>query len=111
MKKMVEDQLLLYQSLKHKLGIFQHIFQQNVISITDGQIFLQQELFNSGFRPAVDTGLSVSRVGSTAQIKAMKQVSGSLKLELAQYAEMQLRTIGSDLDAATKATWIWGKST
>ena len=61
----------------------------NVISITDGQIFLQQELFNSGFRPAVDTGLSVSRVGSTAQIKAMKQVSGSLKLELAQYAEMQ----------------------
>ena len=61
----------------------------NVISITDGQIFLQQELFNAGFRPAIDTGLSVSRVGSTAQIKAMKQVSGSLKLELAQYAEMQ----------------------
>ena len=77
----------------------------NVISITDGQIFLQQELFNSGFRPAVDTGLSVSRVGSTAQIKAMKQVSGSLKLELAQYAEMQaFAQFGSDLDAATKAT-------
>ena len=77
----------------------------NVISITDGQIFLQQELFNAGFRPAIDTGLSVSRVGSAAQIKAMKQVSGSLKLELAQYAEMQaFAQFGSDLDAATKAT-------
>ncbi|HBZ88434.1 MAG TPA: F0F1 ATP synthase subunit alpha, partial [Erysipelotrichaceae bacterium] len=61
----------------------------NVISITDGQIFLQQELFNAGFRPAIDTGLSVSRVGSAAQIKAMKQVSRNLKLELAQYQEMQ----------------------
>ena len=61
----------------------------NVISITDGQIFLQTELFNSGVRPAVDSGLSVSRVGSAAQIKAMKQVSGSLKLELAQFREMQ----------------------
>ena len=77
----------------------------NVISITDGQIFLQQELFNSGFRPAVDTGLSVSRVGSSAQIKAMKQVSSSLKLELAQYEEMQaFAQFGSDLDEATKAT-------
>ncbi|MDD8048639.1 MAG: F0F1 ATP synthase subunit alpha [Thomasclavelia sp.] len=77
----------------------------NVISITDGQIFLQQELFNSGFRPAVDTGLSVSRVGSAAQVKAMKQVSGSLKLELAQYEEMQaFAQFGSDLDSATKAT-------
>lgn len=75
----------------------------NVISITDGQIFLQQELFNSGFRPAIDTGLSVSRVGSSAQIKAMKQVSGSLKLELAQFAEMQaFAQFGSDLDNATK---------
>ena len=74
----------------------------NVISITDGQIFLQQDLFNSGFRPAIDTGLSVSRVGSSAQIKAMKQVSGSLKLELAQFAEMQaFAQFGSDLDAAT----------
>lgn len=77
----------------------------NVISITDGQIFLQQELFNSGFRPAIDTGLSVSRVGSAAQIKAMKQVSSSLKFELAQYAEMQsFAQFGSDLDEATQAT-------
>lgn len=82
----------------------------NVISITDGQIFLQQDLFNSGFRPAIDTGLSVSRVGSSAQIKAMKQVSGSLKLELAQYAEMQaFAQFGSDLDAATKATLDHGE--
>ena len=75
----------------------------NVISITDGQIFLQQELFNAGFRPAIDTGLSESRVGSTAQIKAMKQVSRNLKYELAQYEEMQsFAQFGSDLDAATK---------
>lgn len=74
----------------------------NVISITDGQIFLQTELFNSGQRPAVDSGLSVSRVGSSAQIKAMKQVSASLKLELAQYQELQsFAQFGSDLDAAT----------
>lgn len=82
----------------------------NVISITDGQIFLQQDLFNSGFRPAIDTGLSVSRVGSSAQIKAMKQVSSSLKLELAQYEEMQsFAQFGSDLDAATKATLDHGE--
>lgn len=74
----------------------------NVISITDGQIFLQTELFNSGQRPAVDSGLSVSRVGSSAQIKAMKKVSGSLKLELAQYQELQsFAQFGSDLDATT----------
>lgn len=77
----------------------------NVISITDGQIFLQTELFNSGIRPAIDTGLSVSRVGSAAQTKAMKSVAGSLKLELAQYNEMlSFAQFGSDLDAATKAT-------
>ena len=76
----------------------------NVISITDGQIFLQTELFNAGIRPAVDAGLSVSRVGSAAQTKAMKQVSGSLKLELAQYNELLAFTqFGSDLDEATKA--------
>ncbi len=76
----------------------------NVISITDGQIFLQQELFNAGIRPAIDTGLSVSRVGSAAQIKAMKQVSGTLKLELAQFTEMQaFSQFGSDLDNTTKS--------
>ncbi len=77
----------------------------NVISITDGQIFLQTELFNSGVRPAVDSGLSVSRVGSAAQTKAMKSVSSSLKLDLAQYHELlSFAQFGSDLDAATKAT-------
>lgn len=82
----------------------------NVISITDGQIFLQTELFNSGVRPAVDSGLSVSRVGSAAQIKAMKQVSGSLKLELAQFREMQaFAKFGSDLDAATTETLSHGE--
>lgn len=75
----------------------------NVISITDGQIFLKTDMFNAGERPAVDSGLSVSRVGSAAQVKAMKQVSGSLKLELAQYAEMKsFSKFGSDLDASTK---------
>ena len=82
----------------------------NVISITDGQIFLQSELFNSGVRPAVDSGLSVSRVGSSAQVKAMKQVSGSLKLEFAQYRELQaFSQFGSDLDPATKATLDHGE--
>ncbi|MDF9825723.1 F-type H+-transporting ATPase subunit alpha [Breznakia sp. PF5-3] len=82
----------------------------NVISITDGQIFLQTELFNAGVRPAVDSGLSVSRVGSAAQVKAMKQVSGSLKLELAQYRELQaFSQFGSDLDPTTKATLDHGE--
>ena len=75
----------------------------NVISITDGQIFLMSELFNAGQRPAIDSGLSVSRVGSAAQFKAMKQVSGSLKIELASYHELQaFSQFGSDLDAETK---------
>ncbi|MGM9858987.1 MAG: F0F1 ATP synthase subunit alpha [Bacilli bacterium] len=75
----------------------------NVISITDGQIFLMSELFNSGQRPAVDSGLSVSRVGSSAQIKAMKQVAGSLKIELANFRELQsFSQFGSDLDQNTK---------
>ncbi len=75
----------------------------NVISITDGQIFLQVDLFASGQRPAVDSGLSVSRVGSAAQTKAMKEVSGSLKLDLAQYNEMlSFAQFGSDLDASTQ---------
>lgn len=76
----------------------------NVISITDGQIFLETELFYQGIRPAVNTGLSVSRVGSSAQTKAMKSVAGSVKLELAQYREMAaFAQFGSDLDAATQA--------
>ncbi len=75
----------------------------NVISITDGQIFLESNLFYQGIRPAITVGLSVSRVGSAAQIKAMKQVAGSIKLELAQYREMAaFAQFGSDLDAATQ---------
>jgi F-type H+-transporting ATPase subunit alpha len=74
----------------------------NVISITDGQIFLENELFNKGIRPAVNVGISVSRVGSAAQIKAMKQVAGSIKLELAQFREMEsFSQFGSDLDPIT----------
>nr|YP_009551211.1 ATP synthase CF1 subunit alpha [Vischeria sp. ACOI 3415]QAA12140.1 ATP synthase CF1 subunit alpha [Vischeria sp. ACOI 3415] len=75
----------------------------NVISITDGQIFLSEDLFNSGIRPAINVGISVSRVGSAAQIKAMKQVAGTLKLELAQFDELQaFSQFASDLDAATQ---------
>ncbi|MBO4318025.1 MAG: F0F1 ATP synthase subunit alpha [Mailhella sp.] len=77
----------------------------NVISITDGQVFLETNLFNSGVRPAINVGISVSRVGSAAQIKAMKQVAGTLRLDLAQYREMAaFAQFGSDLDKATKAT-------
>ncbi len=76
----------------------------NVISITDGQIFLDSQLFNSGFRPAIDAGISVSRVGGAAQIKAMKQVAAKVKLELAQYTELlTFAQFGSDLDKSTKA--------
>jgi F-type H+-transporting ATPase subunit alpha len=75
----------------------------NVISITDGQIFLETDLFYKGIRPAINVGLSVSRVGSAAQIKAMKQVAGSIKLELAQYREIAaFAQFASDLDAATQ---------
>jgi proton translocating ATP synthase F1 alpha subunit len=77
----------------------------NVISITDGQIFLETELFYKGIRPAINVGLSVSRVGSAAQIKAMKQVAGTLKLELAQYREVAaFAQFGGDLDSATQYT-------
>src|SRR4030088_2633323 len=76
----------------------------NVISITDGQIYLETDLFNSGVRPAVNVGISVSRVGGSAQIKAMRQVAGTLKLELAQYRELAaFAQFGSDLDKATQA--------
>jgi F-type H+-transporting ATPase subunit alpha len=82
----------------------------NVISITDGQIFLESELFYKGVRPAINVGLSVSRVGSSAQVKAMKQVAGSLKLFLAQYREVAaFAQFGSDLDAATKQTLSRGE--
>jgi F-type H+-transporting ATPase subunit alpha len=82
----------------------------NVISITDGQIFLETDLFNSGIRPAVNVGISVSRVGGSAQIKAMRQVAGTLKLELAQYREMAaFAQFGSDLDKATQAQLNRGK--
>jgi F-type H+/Na+-transporting ATPase subunit alpha len=82
----------------------------NVISITDGQIFLSSDLFNSGFRPAINAGVSVSRVGSAAQTKAMKQVAGKLKLELAQFAELEaFSQFASDLDAATQAQLAKGQ--
>ena len=75
----------------------------NVISITDGQIYLETEMFNAGFRPAINAGLSVSRVGGSAQIKAMKKIAGPIRVELAQYRELQsFAQFGSDLDAATK---------
>ena len=84
----------------------------NVISITDGQIFLVVDLFNAGQRPAVDSGFSVSRVGSSAQLKAMKQVASSLKIELASYREMlSFSQFGSDLDAATKKILAHGAVT
>eukprot|EP00658_Telonema_sp_P-2_P020728 TRINITY_DN18218_c0_g1_i4.p1 TRINITY_DN18218_c0_g1~~TRINITY_DN18218_c0_g1_i4.p1 ORF type:complete len:544 (+),score=179.44 TRINITY_DN18218_c0_g1_i4:215-1846(+) len=82
----------------------------NVISITDGQIFLETELFNSGIRPAINVGLSVSRVGSAAQIKGMKQVAGTMKLDLAQFREVQaFAQFGSDLDAATQFQLLRGQ--
>lgn len=82
----------------------------NVISITDGQIFLESDLFNAGIRPAVNVGLSVSRVGGAAQIKAMKQVAGTLRLDLAQYREMQaFAQFGSDLDETTQAQLARGE--
>jgi len=75
----------------------------NVISITDGQIFLEGDLFNAGIRPAINVGISVSRVGGNAQIKSMKKVAGTLKLDQAQYRELEaFAKFGSDLDAATK---------
>jgi F-type H+-transporting ATPase subunit alpha len=81
----------------------------NVISITDGQIFLESNLFNSGVRPAINVGISVSRVGGNAQIKSMKKVAGTLKLDQAQYRELEaFSKFGSDLDAATKAVLAKG---
>ena len=82
----------------------------NVISITDGQIFLESDLFFSGMRPAVNVGLSVSRVGGAAQTKAMKKAAGSIRIDLAQYREMEVFTqFSSDLDETTKAQLQYGK--
>ncbi len=82
----------------------------NVISITDGQIYLEADLFNSGIRPAINVGLSVSRVGGNAQIKAMRQVSGTLRLDFAQYRELAaFAQFGSELDKATQAQLARGQ--
>ena len=82
----------------------------NVISITDGQIFLESDLFNQGVRPAINVGNSVSRVGGSAQVKAMRQVAGSLRLDLAQYRELAaFAQFGSDLDQATQRQLNRGK--
>lgn len=93
----------IYIYIFFKAGDVSAYIPTNVISITDGQIFLETELFYKGIRPAINVGLSVSRVGSAAQTKAMKQVAGSMKLELAQYREVAaFAQFGSDLDAATQ---------
>jgi len=82
----------------------------NVISITDGQIFLESNLFNSGIRPAINVGISVSRVGGNAQIKAMKKIAGTLKIDQAQFRELEaFSKFGSDLDAATMAVLNKGR--
>ena len=82
----------------------------NVISITDGQIFLETEMFNAGFRPAINAGLSVSRVGGSAQIKAMKKIAGTIRTDLAQYRELaSFAQFGSDLDADTKERLAQGE--
>jgi F-type H+-transporting ATPase subunit alpha len=91
--------------IETKAGDISAYIPTNVISITDGQIFLDSDLFNSGQRPAIDTGNSVSRVGSSAQIRAMKDVAGTLRLDLNQYRELaSFAQFGSDLDRATQQT-------
>jgi F-type H+-transporting ATPase subunit alpha len=90
--------------IETKAGDVSAYIPTNVISITDGQVYLQDNLFKSGIRPAVDVGVSVSRVGGAAQTKAMKGVSGTLKLDLAQFRELEaFATFGSELDAVSKA--------
>jgi F-type H+-transporting ATPase subunit alpha len=90
--------------IETKAGDVSAYIPTNVISITDGQVYLQDNLFKSGVRPAVDVGISVSRVGGAAQIKSMKNVSGTLKLDLAQFRELEaFATFGSELDAISKA--------
>jgi F-type H+-transporting ATPase subunit alpha len=90
--------------IETKAGDVSAYIPTNVISITDGQVYLQDNLFKSGVRPAVDVGISVSRVGSAAQVKSMKAVAGTLKLDLAQFRELEaFATFGSELDAVSKA--------
>lgn len=102
-KKMGGGSLTALPVIETQAGDVSAYIPTNVISITDGQIFLETELFNQGQRPAISVGLSVSRVGSKAQIKAMKQIAGSMKLELAQFREVQaFAQFGSDLDATTQ---------
>ncbi len=82
----------------------------NVISITDGQIYLESDLFNQGFRPAINVGISVSRVGGSAQIKSMKKVAGTLKIDMAQYRELEaFSKFSSDMDAVTAMTLDRGR--
>jgi len=96
--------------IETQMGDVSAYIPTNVISITDGQIYLETDLFYQGIRPAVSVGLSVSRVGSAAQIKAMKQVAGKIKLELAQFRELAaFAQFGSDLDAKTQAQLERGK--
>ena len=97
--------------IRDRAGDVSAYIPTNVISITDGQIFLETGLFYSGVRPAVNVGLSVSRVGGKAQTKIMKSVAGSLRVDLAQYREMEVFTqFSSDLDDATKELLAHGKS-
>ncbi len=105
-------QLLHYQLSKTQAGDISAYVPTNVISITDGQIFLQSDLFFSGVRPAINAGQSVSRVGGSAQIKAMKKVAGTLRLDLASYRELEsFAQFGSDLDEFTASKLERGKRT
>jgi len=109
-EKMGSGSLTALPVIETQAGDVSAYIPTNVISITDGQIFLETDLFNSGVRPAVNVGISVSRVGGSAQIKAMRQVAGSLKLELAQFRELAaFAQFGSDLDKATQAQLNRGK--
>ncbi|KLA49005.1 hypothetical protein P869_00855 [Ligilactobacillus ruminis S23] len=98
--------------MKQRLATFSAYIPTNVISITDGQIFLDSDNFYSGVRPAIDAGTSVSRVGGDAQIKAMKKVAGTLRLDLSSYRELEsFAQFGSDLDEATQAKLNRGRRT
>jgi F-type H+/Na+-transporting ATPase subunit alpha len=109
-EKLGEGSLTALPIIETQAGDVSAYIPTNVISITDGQIYLETDLFYAGIRPAVNVGLSVSRVGGNAQIKAMKQVAGSLRLDLAQYREMAaFAQFGSDLDKATQAQLAKGE--